>query len=227
MFGPHVLVAPKVGEPDISNAVLGGSTEVEIYLPPEVQWYDMYTKLEVDSHNELHMWKVADAEQGTFVRGGSILPVLNFKDGATSLLNVIDQPIRLEIYADTLGERPHARGSLYLDDGETHNNRHHERTQVEYSYDGKHISVTKIIGDENLYIPAETKIIDEVLVFGVDKKPSKILNRFAMHAEGQGEVPVQWVYVESTSMVHIYKLRIPVDEGLFFGHTIDILEIKY
>lgn len=227
MFGPHVLVAPKIGIPSVQNAILGGSTEVEIYLPPTVQWYDMYTKLEVTANENLHMWLVADAEQGTFVRGGAILPVLNFKDGPESLLQAIDEPIRLEIYSDNLGDRPHARGSLYLDDGESHNNRHHERTEVDYTYDGSHISVTKIIGDENLYVPAQTKIVDEVLIFGVEHKPKRVLNRFAMHADGQGEVDADWVWVESTKMVHIYKLRIPVDEGLFYGHTIDILELVY
>ena len=170
---------------------------------------------------------IADAEQGTFVRGGAILPVLNFADSRESLLQAIEDPIRLEVYADTMGAHPVASGHLYLDDGENHNNRHHERTQVRYDYDGKVISVTKSIGDENIYVKAATKIIDEVMIFGVEKAPKRVLNRFAMNANGQGQVDVHHVYVESTKMVHLWHLRIPVDEGLFHNHTVDLLELVF
>ena len=34
MFGPDVLVSPKVGDPCVENAILGATTEVEVYLPP-------------------------------------------------------------------------------------------------------------------------------------------------------------------------------------------------
>ena len=151
MFGPHILVSPKVGDPDVENAITGGTTEVEVYLPPTSQWYDIYTKLEVDTHDDVFVQHVGDEEQGTWVRGGAILPVLNFRESAQSLLEAIVDPIRLEIYANTMGEHPVAHGHLYLDDGENHNNRHHEKTQVRYDYDGKKISVTRSIGDEYLY----------------------------------------------------------------------------
>ena len=180
MFGPNVLVSPKVGHPCVENAIAGATTEIEVYLPPENQWYDIYSKLEMDSHDDIHVMHIADAEQGTFVRGGAILPVLNFADGRESLLQAIDDPVRLEIYSDTMGEHPYASGYLYLDDGENHNNRHHERTQVRYDYDGKYIKVTKSIGDENLYSKGATKLIDEVMIFGVEHAPKRVLNKFAM-----------------------------------------------
>lgn len=87
--------------------------------------------------------------------------------------------------------------------------------------------MTKSIGDENLYVHAATNIIDQVMIFNVPKAPKAVLNRFAMQAEGQGEVPVHHVYVESTKMVHLWHLRIPVDEGLFAGHAVDILELIF
>jgi len=122
---------------------------------------------------------------------------------------------------------PYASGHLYLDDGENHNNRHHERTQVRYNYDGQVLSVTKSIGDENLYVKAATKIIDEVMVFGVESAPKRVLNRFAMQAKNQGDVEIDHVYVESTKMVHLYHMRIPVDEGLFHNHTVDLVEFEF
>ena len=60
MFGPHILVSPKVGHPCVENAIAGGTTEVETYLPPTSQWYDIYTKLEVDSHDDVHIIHVGD-----------------------------------------------------------------------------------------------------------------------------------------------------------------------
>ena len=227
MFGPHILVSPKVGTPSMENAITGGTTEVEVYLPPTTQWYDIYSKLEVATHDDVFIQHVGDTEQGTWVRGGSILPVLNFRESAESLLQAIEDPIRLEIYANTMGEHPEASGHLYLDDGENHNYRHHEKTQVRYEYDGTKISVTRSIGDEYLYSKAATKIIDQVMIFGVDQPPKKVLNKWAMQAQGQGEVEVNQVYVASTKMVHITHLRIPVDEGLFHNHTVDLLELVF
>ena len=126
-----------------------------------------------------------------------------------------------------MNEHDYATGYLYLDDGENHNNRHHERTQVRYDYDGTNITVTKSIPDENLYSKAATKIIDEVMIFGVEKAPKRVLNKFAMAANGQGNVDVNHVYVASTQMVHMWHLRLPVDEGLFHNHTIDLLELVF
>ena len=227
MFGKNILVSPKIGHPSVENAILGGTTEIEVYLPPTSQWYDMYTKLEMDTQHDITVMRVADGEQGTFVRGGAILPVLNFDDNRKSLLHAIEDPIRLEIYCDTMGDHPKAEGHLYLDDGESHNHRHHERTQVKYEYNGKIVYVTKSIGDENMYVKAATKLVDEVMIFGVEKAPKRVLNRFAMQADGQGEVDVKFVYVESTKMVHLWGLSIPVDEGLFHDHKIEILELKF
>jgi len=62
MFGPDVLVSPKVGHPCVENAIHGATTEVEVYLPATQQWYDIYSKLEVDSHDDIHIVHIADAE---------------------------------------------------------------------------------------------------------------------------------------------------------------------
>lgn len=69
---------------------------------------------------------------------------------------------------------------------------------MRYDYDGTSVKVTKTIGDENLYARAATKIVDQVMIFGVEKAPKRVLNKFAMQAKGQGQVDVNHVYVEST-----------------------------
>jgi len=57
---------------------------------------------------------IGDDEFGTFVRAGQILPILNYELGRTSILQAIDDPIRIEVYPDAANT---ALGNLYLDDG--------------------------------------------------------------------------------------------------------------
>ena len=171
MFGSNILVAPKIGQPRPHMASLGGTSPVEVYLPPNEEWYDFYSKYSmphVDGFQRVH---VSDAEQGTFVRCGTILPMLNMvhTEPRLSILSAIDDPVRLEVYpCHNKADGPHAIGTLYLDDGESHRHTHNERTRVHYIYDGNTVSVMKILKDENLYIHAATKIIDEVTIYGVD-----------------------------------------------------------
>ena len=230
MFGSQVLVAPKMGDQHPSMPLFGGVTKVEVYLPPTDEWYDIYSKQIMPVSDLPQIVHVADEEQGTFVKGGSILPVLNFKDHAGSLLNAINDPIRLEIYPRhhvTTKDTPHAIGSLYLDDGETHAHLNHERTQVKFEFNHKALTIVKHLHDKNLYVPAATKLIDEVLVFGIKKAPKAILNKFAMRGHEQGKVEASFVYIESAQEVHVYDLHIPVDEDLFFGHQQDLLEFVW
>lgn len=211
-------------------ATLGGTTPVEVYLPPNEEWYDFYSKYSmphVDGFQRVH---VADQEQGTFVRCGTILPMLNMvhTKPRLSLLSAIDDPVRLEVYpCHNKADGPHAIGTLYLDDGESHHYRHNERTRVHYIYDGNTVSVMKILKDENMYIHAATKIIDEVTIYGVHEEPKDVVNRFAMRAPQQGMVKADWVYIASSREIHVTNLHIPVDESLSYGKEVALLEILH
>jgi hypothetical protein len=154
----------------------------------------------------------------------------NFNDHTQSLLNVINDPIRLEIYPRHKvpgKDTPHATGTLYLDDGESHAHLNHERTQVHFLWNGDTLSVMKLLHDKNLYVPAATKIIDEVLIFGVKQAPKAVLNKFAMRANQQGKVETEFVYIESAREIHVYDLLIPVDEDLFYGKEQDLLQVIF
>jgi len=59
---------------------------------------------------------IGDDEFGTFVKAGQVLPILNYELGRMSILQAIDDPIRLEVYPDASNT---ASGNLYLDDGMT------------------------------------------------------------------------------------------------------------
>jgi hypothetical protein len=85
----------------------------------------------------------------------------------------------------------------------------------------------KLLHDKNLYIPAATKLIDEVLIFGVREEPKAVLNKFAMRANNQGKVHAEFYYIESTHEVHVMNLRIPVDEDLFYGQEQDLLKVIF
>ena len=43
---------------------------------------------------------IGDDEFGTFVKAGQILPILNYELGRMSILQAIDDPIRIEVYPD-------------------------------------------------------------------------------------------------------------------------------
>ena len=44
MFGENILVAPKIGEPSHDMPILGGTTPVDVYIPPTEEFYDFYSK---------------------------------------------------------------------------------------------------------------------------------------------------------------------------------------
>ena len=144
-----------------------------------------------------------------------------------SILQAINDPIRLEIYpCHNKEDGPHAIGTLYLDDGESnHHSRHNERTRVHYIYDGNTVSVMKILKDDHMYVHAATKVINELTIYGVHEEPKAVLNRFAMIAPAQGMVQTDWVYIASSREIHVTNLNIPVDEGLFYGKEVALLEI--
>lgn len=50
------------------------------------------------------------------MKAGSIIPILNYDSVRMSILQAIDDPIRIEVYPDANND---ATGLLYLDDGMT------------------------------------------------------------------------------------------------------------
>jgi len=94
-------------------------------------------------------------------------------------------------------------------------------------WNGETLGVMKILHDKNLYVPAATKLIDEVLIFGIDKEPKEVLNKYAMRGNKQGRVQADFVYIESAKEIHVYDLHIPVDQDLFYGQEQDLLKIVY
>jgi len=114
MFGSSLLVAPKVIKPE---GVLEHMhmQEVVYALPLNEVWYHLQSKA-VQLSTPDGEWvtrALSDLEQAAFVRGGSILPILQHDD-CMALLPCMRNDITLEVYPDASGN---ALGSIYLDDG--------------------------------------------------------------------------------------------------------------
>lgn len=114
LFGPSLLVAPKVTE------MLGG---YEISLPPGT-WYDYWTGAQYPGSKPLFVDPPLDVVP-LYVRGGSIVP----QQPVVQHTGEKPQgPLTLRVYP---GAPCH--GSLYWDDGETYNFTHGEFIRLELS----------------------------------------------------------------------------------------------
>jgi alpha-glucosidase (family GH31 glycosyl hydrolase) len=91
--------------------------EVNYYLPVSSRWYNYQTKLEDAKVGQWQNTYFTDYQQALFVRGGSILPLLQH-DNCMAILACIKNQVTIEVYLDKNGN---SYGNLYLDDGESFN----------------------------------------------------------------------------------------------------------
>ncbi|KAF2743398.1 glycoside hydrolase family 31 protein, partial [Sporormia fimetaria CBS 119925] len=104
-YGPSLLISP-VTAPD--------STSVTFYLPNDL-WYDLFTLRAIDSPGEETTYNDVDfASIPVHIRGGSIIPAR--VNSAMTTTELRDQDFELLVAPDREG---FARGTLYLDDGES------------------------------------------------------------------------------------------------------------
>lgn len=72
---------------------------VDFYLPEGYIWYNYQLKTVEETTGVWQNRILTDLEQGLFVLGGTILPMLKH-DNCMALLTCIFNPISLEIYLD-------------------------------------------------------------------------------------------------------------------------------
>jgi hypothetical protein len=169
------------------------------------------------------MIPIADNEQGVFIREGSIIPLLNFERHRMSLLQAIDDPVNLLIYPDLSTDT--ASGDLYLDDGETNNYLQHERTQVQFGWDGNKATVMKTLTDDNTYAKASGKFINKAQIFNMDTVPLRVRNSYISDMSGQNEVNIPFIYNEEEQSLTLHNFFIPVDSALSYMQPIDLFEV--
>lgn len=206
MFGNAILNAPKINEPTEQEKVFAFTHEVSVQLPSETIWYSFYSKLALPKDTtEAMKLQVSDLESATFVRGGSILPMLKIYGQETSLLNAIENPLSLDIYANEEGS---AVGLLYLDDGMTNEYEQlNAQTLVHFFLHGTtDVSVMKIDSDSNRYAASCGKTIAEVNIYGVEQQPTNVVDVYFNRN-------ASFIYNASAKSVHVKDLLLPVECG--------------
>lgn len=110
--------------------------------------------------------KMESEEIGVYIKAGSIIARKYTR--RMSALQTLNDNYMLDIYPTLEGDRT-AKGMLYMDDGETFDDRH---TIIHFTYeDGKF----KITNSHNTYTHGQSFTIDEVNIFGVPLPPKKVL----------------------------------------------------
>lgn len=173
MFGDALLVAPKLNRPTlVLDYEQEHAQKIDAYLPSSENWYYWYSGA-LHKGREQFSRVLPDDEQGIYVRGGKILPILMHKN-ELSLLKAIKNDFMLKIYLDKEGE---AMGNLYLDDGETFDYQKKDGSlSVEYVYQNDRLMVAKTT--DSSYPAAKSKMIKQVEIVGFnsEKMPSAIYN---------------------------------------------------
>lgn len=100
MWGDSFLVAPKLNAPVKLSAAMNGVYNISVYLPSEAYWYLQNNKEMLAGSTSYQHIVVGDSEYATFIKAGSILPILNYQEGRMSLMQAINDNIRLEVYPD-------------------------------------------------------------------------------------------------------------------------------
>ena len=124
MLGESLLVVPilEPGKPTLKDPTQG----------MKGRWYDYHTKKEVLPEEEIEV----DIDRiGCFLKGGSVMPLFEVKSYMKSSKDVKKSSINLLVGLD---EEGNAKGSMYVDDGETFDYKKGEfaRKNIEFK-DGK------------------------------------------------------------------------------------------
>lgn len=169
MLGDSMLVAPKLDTP--SETLESFRLQpVTFTLPVGAKWYNYYSKKVETITGEAVTRNLPDLEQATFIKGGSVLPML-LHDNCMAISTCIFDKIKLEVYVDDNGR---ASGSLYTDDGvsfkhETDN----EFAEVRFTFDGN-FSASRV-SDASAYSFPKSQTVDQIAIYGLSEKPNVVL----------------------------------------------------
>lgn len=210
MFGNSILVAPKLHLPN-SLLTFSNDVKVDYYLPQSEKWYYYYSKKQ---ETNCESKRIPEHEQGMFMRGGSIIPML-MHNKQLALLRAINDPIELQIYLDRDDQ---AEGLLYLDDGHSFRYKtHNEKTLMHYSYEDGILTATKLLDSE--YHDAFEKQIDTVSIYGISSMPSEV-------RDTQNEL-IGFAYDQDAKSLQLEDLLIPVDDAMEMLESVQLLKIKW
>ena len=144
-------------------------------LPDGETWYDLGSKqlIKTESTNTTLNMTLSDLQTATYVRGGTILPILQHQD-CMSLLYCMTNDIVLEVYPSEYNE---AFGDLYLDDYlsfDHTNNVSGSFARMKYSMDaaGNFETIANYPDGDTSYSAAP--YVTRIILYNVSKWPSSV-----------------------------------------------------
>lgn len=115
-----------------------------------------------------------------FVRGGTVLPLLQHED-CFALLACIQNSITLELYLDSNGN---AYGSLYVDDGESFAYLNENGSSlIQFTYEWN--TLTSSFASGSNYNFPETQRVTKIVIHGLESNPAVVLG---------GNVEIDYLY---------------------------------
>ena len=172
MFGSNILVAPKVKMPT-SPLESVHKQEVTFTLPVGATWYNFYNKLAETVRGEAITRTLPDLEQAVFVKGGSVVPILEH-DECLAITECFHGQYRLEVYLD---QDQKASGTMFFDDGASFKYQSEEAyTIIEYTFeqvDVIYLQATRLTTTE--YTFPETQTVKSVEVYGWTTQPTEVM----------------------------------------------------
>lgn len=214
MFGQSILVCPKVQVPDNEQLIW----TVSCTFPVGSTWYYWYNRVAESKPSGVQSVDLPDSEQGIWVRGGSILPILQHTT-EMSLLHALGNDISLEVYPDA---NQFATGKLYMDDGQTFaHQKDCEKTLVNFGFFDQVLYIQRQMEDDCRFDGAEQQRISKVTIYDVSVEPESI----KLKTSGD---KVAFTWNDAEKSVTIDDLDFTVDTAdSKFGERRDLLEIRY
>ncbi|CAF0867380.1 unnamed protein product [Adineta ricciae] len=187
LWSSHLLIAPVIYE---------GHTTKTVYLPPSERWFDYYTGKEITTLGTVNVPAARDFIP-LYLRGGSIIP------HQLSAMNTVLARRNSFYLCVTLDSNEHAEGDLFWDDGESINT--YETSHYNYfifNYDAQRLTIEPW----TFKYPDMTNKLDEISIFGLSKKPSKIV------WNGQDLATSKWTFDTNTNVLKMTKLALDLSK---------------
>jgi alpha-glucosidase (family GH31 glycosyl hydrolase) len=206
-----MLVVPKSITPTVAQD-RNYEAPVRYILPEEDQWY-RYDNKTLEA--EVGVWKdevLGYLDHATWMKGGSILPILSQHDDCMAILSCIENAIRLEIYVDQ--EHNWASGLLYVDDGASYNyqNSDDQSAIIQFEYFQNHISSENT--SHNGYKFSETQKVHQISIYGLTRRPYSLTTQdgTSLSFEVELQTASQWnIKVNLDTQLSIDSLSIDIN----------------
>lgn len=171
-YGSHILVSPVTEE---------NSTSVNAYFPNDI-FYDFFTHKKFTGQGaNMTITNVSISDIPIHIRGGVILPLRLALDEATGDIAMTTTELRkrdFELIVAPSGDS-YAHGNLYIDDGESIEQKQGDVTNVEFGYNHGRLWVRGPVSKN----PGREIVVRRIVVLGVGEVRAG--------AEGQEDVSVQ------------------------------------